>query len=181
MSEATVDLLSLSAERRVDDVCLRFENALKASEPTRIESYLDGVAEPEHTSLLRELMRLEIDYRQSRGDKPTMEEYQVRFPDHASTIAGWYSREATIDLPTRNAAPQPWPNVQGYEIVSELGHGGMGIVYQAKHLKFDRIVALKMIRAGEHASTDQTERFVAEARAVAKLQHPNIVQIHEFG
>jgi serine/threonine-protein kinase len=57
----------------------------------------------------------------------------------------------------------------------------MGVVYKARHLKFQRLVALKMILAGEHANREQTDRFLAEARAVARLQHPNIVQIHEIG
>ena len=68
-----------------------------------------------------------------------------------------------------------------YEIKQVLGRGGMGIVYRAKHRKLDRDVALKMILAGAHASADQLQRFVLEARAVAHLQHPNIVQIFEVG
>ena len=71
--------------------------------------------------------------------------------------------------------------VPGYENLGELGRGGMGIVYKAKHLKLNRIVALKMILRGEHASRDALARFLAEAEAVAKLQHPNIVQIHDSG
>src|SRR5262249_31680025 len=101
MSEPTVDHLSLSAERRVDDVCLRFENALRTSDTAGIETYLDGVAEPERGALLHELMRLEIDYRERRGDAPKIEEYQERFPAYASTIANWYSFEPTMSLPAR--------------------------------------------------------------------------------
>jgi WD40 repeat protein/tRNA A-37 threonylcarbamoyl transferase component Bud32 len=74
-----------------------------------------------------------------------------------------------------------WPAVEGYEILADLGRGGMGIVYKARHLGLDRIVALKMIRAGEGADGEERKRFAGEARAVARLQHPNIVQIHEVG
>jgi len=71
--------------------------------------------------------------------------------------------------------------VRGYEILGELGRGGIGVVYKAKHLKLHRVVALKMILRGEHASRDALMRFLAEAEAVAKLRHPNIVQFHDGG
>ena len=71
--------------------------------------------------------------------------------------------------------------VPGYQIVAEIGRGGMGVVYKARHVRLDRLVALKMILAGAHASADEIARFHIEARAVARIQHPGIVQIHEDG
>jgi WD40 repeat protein len=73
------------------------------------------------------------------------------------------------------------PRLPGYEIIGELGRGGMGVVYQAKHIGLKRIVALKMILAGAHASPEQRGRFLSEAHAVARLQHPNVVQIYDIG
>jgi tRNA A-37 threonylcarbamoyl transferase component Bud32 len=73
------------------------------------------------------------------------------------------------------------PSVPGYEIIEELGRGGMGVVYKARQLRLNRLVALKMILAGEYAGTEAVERFLAEARIVARLRHPNIVQIHAIG
>jgi hypothetical protein len=84
--------------------------------------------------------------------------------------------------PAPTAAPaSALPSVPGYVIEGVLGVGGMGIVYKAMHLALKRTVALKMMLVGRHALTEQADRFRSEAEAVARLQHANIVQIHEVG
>jgi WD40 repeat protein/tRNA A-37 threonylcarbamoyl transferase component Bud32 len=79
------------------------------------------------------------------------------------------------------AAETPLPDVPGYEILCQLGSGGMGVVYKARHQKLNRMVALKMILAGEHADADRLARFHVEAEAVARLRHPNIIEIYDIG
>jgi hypothetical protein len=102
---------------------------------------------------------------------PAPEEPPAKFTGHTGAIA-------THLTPTES---REYPEVAGYEILGILGHGGMGVVYRARQSRANRLVALKMIRAVEHASPQDRMRFQIETEAVTRLQHPHIVQLYEVG
>jgi serine/threonine-protein kinase len=101
-------------------------------------------------------------------------------PDGPSTMRD------TLSPPPSAPTPQPpegtaLPRVPGYEVLGELGRGGMGVVYKARHLRLNRPVALKMLLAGDCAGPRERERFQREAEAVAGPRHENVVRVHDVG
>jgi serine/threonine protein kinase len=164
-------------------VCDRFEDAWLAGQRPRLEDYLEEATPAERSTLLDELLRVELAYHVRHGECPTAARYRLRFPDHSERIDALFA--TLVPQPSTEsqspASAKELPQVPGYEILGELGRGGMGVVYKARQVKANRVVALKMILAGGYAGEADLTRFRTEAEAIARLQHPNIVQIYEVG
>jgi WD40 repeat protein len=108
-----------------------------------------------------------------------------RFLDEVQQALAWPGIENNRGSAQPDEAPPrtpaSFPTVRGYELLRELGHGGMGVVYLARQFGLRRLVALKMLPAEAQTSTAALARFRTEAEAVSRLQHPNIVQVYEVG
>jgi tetratricopeptide (TPR) repeat protein len=104
-------------------------------------------------------------------------------PDGPGASAGDPDQTAPPDSngSSQQANDHTTQHVPGYDVIDILGRGGMGIVYTARHLALQRLVALKMVLAGAHAPESTLTRFRTEAEAVARLHHPGIVQIYDIG
>jgi WD40 repeat protein len=142
-----------------------------------------------------------------RGNPGSLKDWQSRHPDFAAELAAFAANRQQLDRlvgPLRQAAESalaraaadrtlgldeqraPTPGIKiryfgDYELIEEVGRGGMGVVYRARQVSLKRIVALKMILAGQLADEQDVRRFLAEAQAAAKLDHPGIVPVFEVG
>jgi serine/threonine protein kinase len=133
-------------------------------------------ADSDISLLLPELLRIELRERRQKGEKPTPEEYQPRFPAHTDLIAIVFNaaqRRSSGEL-------ESGVTIGDFCIEKRIGAGGMGIVYLARQVSLNRLVALKVLGS---ALTDRTDiaRFQREAQAIAKLNHPGIAGVHFVG
>jgi len=175
--------LPIAALERIDDLCADFERKWQSEKRPTIESAVSEDLPPnERDVLLAELVVLDIDYRRRRGESPAIQEYVDRFPENSKAIndafnEGQKSTGAFVP-PTVGRLAELFPTL---EIIELIGAGGMGAVYKARQSGLDRLVAIKILPEEFAHDVKFALRFTREARTLAKLSHPNIVSVHEFG
>jgi formylglycine-generating enzyme required for sulfatase activity/tRNA A-37 threonylcarbamoyl transferase component Bud32 len=202
--------LPVAGLRHVDAVCRRFEDAWRQGRTPSLEVYLAEAGGGERTALLRELLRIELLYRGSADaaeyETRFREEVaivQAVFAETA-TVPPTSPSDSTTSPPSHGpgpsmgvkdstlphirqgrgaaeTAPARLPTPAGYEVLGELGRGGMGVVYKARQLKANRVVALKMILDSRPADLAEKVRFQIEVEAIASLRHAHVVQLLEAG
>ncbi len=126
-----------------------------------------------------ELIYHQFSLRQELGESPDWQQQLRRYPEHAALLDRLRQADQLVEQTL--AAPAQWPagNFADYDLLEEVGRGGMGVVFKARQKSLDRTVALKLLRAD--GTGEERKRFDREALAVARLQHPNIVQVYEVG
>ena len=171
--------LSPEAAARVDAACDDFEKAWKVARSGAgmpcISNFLDDCEGPERTILAEELQLL---------DEACRERY--RLADQScgpGELQGTNLAQTAPDYHLCRSTPAAAgrPSVPGLELMEIIGSGGMGVVFKARQAKLDRDVAVKFLHDAHRAGTEQRERFLQEARAIARLRHPHLVQVYEFG
>jgi WD40 repeat protein/serine/threonine protein kinase len=158
-------------------------------------------SDPHDSSRMRRLNEIIAGYLQAvdRGQTPDRGQLLSQHPDLADSLRAFFAdhdrmKQAAVPLPPTeaptlapsevptNAAPcATVPYFGDYESLQEIARGGMGVVYKARQVSLNRMVALKMILSAQLASPQDVQRFHAEAEAAANLDHPNIVPIYEVG
>lgn len=155
----------------------------RRGERPALDDYLRRFPELAEPEFLLDLIFSEMRLRRRHGQPAELREYQERFPQLAERLASACAEPlATRSVPAewlRPGQPAAPPQIPGLEELREIGHGGMGIVYQARQPALNRTVAVKTLAA--LARPEAAARFRREAEAMARLDHPNIVPVHEVG
>jgi WD40 repeat protein/aminoglycoside phosphotransferase (APT) family kinase protein len=161
---------------------------IKSGETSCVAEYREAfpllTGQPEE---LADLIFAELAFRRRREPGLQARVYLDTFPECRKELSARLGSALAEEVTATNAEPsarppaRSIPDVPGYEILGILGEGGMGVVYWARHRQLGREVALKVVGAGAHAGSAERQRFLDEARTVARLHHPNIVQIFDVG
>ena len=173
-----------------------FVRMLMTGERPSITDFVSRSNATEKSRLFRDLVQIDFEFQRKQDNSFSHEAYYELYPDYTWEIERVFSERDISTMAERSIESSTGLEsldgfelvpcdastlIDGYEILGKLGQGGMGIVYKARQMKLDRLVALKMIRSGEFADAEQIQRFLAEATAAANLDHPGIVPVYDVG
>jgi tRNA A-37 threonylcarbamoyl transferase component Bud32 len=175
----------LSFEDRIDVVCDAFEEAWRQGVDPSISLFLERCAEHERSTLLSELLLVDLEFRHQRGEAVTKRNYLDRFPQFAEHIEAidfkhGLHRPRVEATSSNGSAPSSRRRISHFELLEKLGTGAFGEVWKARDTRLQRTVAIK-IPLRSDLSELELDRFLRESRAAAQLRHPRIVSVHEVG
>ncbi|MFO0970406.1 MAG: protein kinase [Gemmataceae bacterium] len=188
--------MNTHADDRVPALLDRQKRAWEDGARPSVEQLLSDAGLEGDPEAFLDLVYNEVVLREERGEGPSLAEYVERYPQLADDLRLHFEVHSALypqlvtetrrldgdSLPDGYADPgSAQPRLDNYELVSRLGQGGMGVVYKARQRLLRRFVAVKMFQPGRVPSRRDRARFKTEAEAIARLQHPNIVQIFEIG
>ncbi len=184
--------LPLELQQQIDACCDKFELALKQGESPEIADYLRDLPPAGHVELRLEISAIELAYQHTQVQHDS-QGLHLRCPhcqNQVELLANARLEEITcnscgdtfslIDEDATQDGPQASQRVAHFELITRLGTGGFGTVWEARDTELDRLVALKIPRKSQ-LSVRETEQFFREARTAAQLKHSNIVPVHEVG
>ncbi|MFO0798544.1 MAG: protein kinase [Gemmataceae bacterium] len=194
----------------VEQLCDRFEDARREGRPIDPAGLLTEAPEAVRPALLRELLHLDLAYRPGGDREAARAEYLARFPDYPAVVEDVFrghreetatfaaegeatrlyvaapadaTRDAGADGSTKadHPAAADFPRVPGYAVEEAIGLGAMGVVYRARQLGLNRVVAVKTTRGPAVDDPKLLIRFLAEAEAAAAIDHPHVARVYDFG
>ncbi|MBL9123871.1 MAG: protein kinase [Planctomycetaceae bacterium] len=166
----------------IDRICDRYEEDWRQGQPRPLDAYLAELDPSISGQLFQELVLVDRELRGGAAETPTWDDYRSRFPTFATEIEELRFQH---EISTANGELEPSVElrlpgrVARFQLLDEVGRGAGGVVWKALDPRLSRFVALKLPHADRHWEDLELSRFFVEARAAAKLNHPNIVRVHE--
>ena len=192
--------VSINVFEQIDTICAEFRKQYRAGKRPDISAFLPKVNEQAQSVLFRNLISTEIRLRRQNGDTPKSSDYLKRFPQFANIIrqefdestmgsmdfnvdpakgsTGTASEVISDGTQTRTFEEPAASRLGDYELIRELGRGGFGVVYEARHIKQKNKVALKTLPTGsdgQEINADRLHKFRREFRTLSEINHPNLV------
>jgi WD40 repeat protein/tRNA A-37 threonylcarbamoyl transferase component Bud32 len=178
-----VEREALSPQALAAQICRQIEMKLRAGGECLAETYLEKFpAVADDPDLAVDVIYTEFLTREEMGQQPQLQRYRTRFPEYAQALTEQIGfHQALGGHGQSDRAAENDRLEANYEVLEQIGSGGMGVVFRARQPALNRMVALKMVRAVDVTNQELLARFRSEAQMVAALHHSRIVQVYDYG